>query len=224
MNSRREFLERVALSTTGLALGGALAPGLATGAPTPMAQGDWDLTWRERVTGRKRAVMDAPTLEDGLGVFRSVVWRRQQSAVFGIPEQDISVVLVIRHNAIPLAMRQDFWDRYDIGTEKGVKTPLSQEPTTRNPALDAWNGQPAPAQFSSMTLPAFMASGGIVLACNLAFQDCVDRVARVDGLAAGPARERAVSMLLPGIILQPSGVFAVTVAQEAGCHYVLASS
>lgn len=224
MNSRREFLERVAIGTTGLALGGAMVPAIASGTANLPAQGDWDMTWTDRVTGRKRVVMDAPEVESGLGLFRSIVWRRQQSAVFKIPEPELSVVMVIRHLAIPLAMQQSYWDRYDIGTEMGIKTPISQEPTTKNPALDAWNGQPAPEQFTGMTLPAFMGSGGIVLACNLAFQDCVDRVARVESLSAGQARQRALSMVVPGVIMQPSGVFAVTVAQEAGCHYVLASS
>jgi hypothetical protein len=30
-------------------------------------------------------------------------------------------------------------------------------------------------------------------------------------------------MLVPGIILQPSGVFAVVLAQDSGCRYVRAS-
>jgi intracellular sulfur oxidation DsrE/DsrF family protein len=34
---------------------------------------------------------------------------------------------------------------------------------------------------------------------------------------------RAKTMLIPGIVLQPSGVFAVLRAQEAGCNYILAS-
>jgi hypothetical protein len=29
--------------------------------------------------------------------------------------------------------------------------------------------------------------------------------------------------MVPGVILQPSGVFAAVRAQEAGCHYVRAS-
>jgi intracellular sulfur oxidation DsrE/DsrF family protein len=33
----------------------------------------------------------------------------------------------------------------------------------------------------------------------------------------------ALKHLLPGVTLQPSGVFAVLRAQEAGCQYLLAS-
>ena len=37
------------------------------------------------------------------------------------------------------------------------------------------------------------------------------------------ARTRALSLLIPGVTLQPSGVFAALRAQEAGCRYLLAS-
>ena len=41
---------------------------------------------------------------------------------------EMSAVMVLRHNAIILAMQQSFWDRYGIGKMKGVGHPLSGEP------------------------------------------------------------------------------------------------
>jgi hypothetical protein len=63
----------------------------------------------------------------------------------------------------------------------------------------------------------------VVLACNLALQDCADLIQQADKVNAAEAKKRAVSYLIPGVILQPSGVFAVTRAQEAGASYVKAS-
>ena len=40
---------------------------------------------------------------------------------------------------------------------------------------------------------------------------------------AAEARARAIAGIIPGVILQPSGVFAVIRAQEAGCVYIKAS-
>ena len=37
------------------------------------------------------------------------------------------------------------------------------------------------------------------------------------------AREMALRHVVPGVLLQPSGVFAVLRAQEAGCQYLMAS-
>ena len=66
-------------------------------------------------------------------------------------------------------------------------------------------------------------AGGIALACNLAFGDVVEKFMKEDKLDAAAARQRATEHLVPGVILQPSGVFAVLRAQEAGCRYILAS-
>jgi hypothetical protein len=40
------------------------------------------------------------------------------------------------------------------------------------------------------------------------------------GLSQEAARTEATRNLLPGVIMQPSGIFAVSVAQEADCVYV----
>ena len=37
------------------------------------------------------------------------------------------------------------------------------------------------------------------------------------------ARKQAIAALVPGVVLQPSGVFAALRAQEAGCVYLRAS-
>ena len=73
-----------------------------------------------------------------------------------------------------------------------------------------------------MTVPAFVAAGGIILACHLAFQEVLSQVAREHALQGGAAEARARTMVLPGVILQPSGYFAVLRAQQAGCGDMLA--
>jgi len=135
---------------------------------------------------------------------------------------DLSPVIILRHNAIVLAMQQAFWDRYGIGKAKGVVHPLTQEPTDRNPALlDEKDGIPAP--FNMAALHKQLGRGVVALACNLALQDCVELVKKTDGVSDDDARKRAVAALVPGVILQPSGVFAAVRAQEAGCSYVKSS-
>ena len=62
-----------------------------------------------------------------------------------------------------------------------------------------------------------------VLACNLAFHGVVETIKPEAGGDAVKARAMALHHLVPGVILQPSGVFGVTRAEEAGCHYFLAS-
>ncbi|MBM4187480.1 MAG: twin-arginine translocation signal domain-containing protein [Gemmatimonadetes bacterium] len=219
--TRRDFLERLAAGT-------AAAAGLTSLSPDDLAaissvQETWDTSWTGRIRGRHKAVFDATEIEDGAGVLRVMIWRMQYGQVLAVAPDDMAAVLVIRHNAIPLAMTQEFWDRYRIGETKGVKHPMTEQPTAKNPALLSSDTGDLPSQFASLNLPGILAAGGIVLACNLAFSQCVGTVAKEDKLEPAAARKRALEMLHPGVILQPSGVFASILAQEHGCRYLKAS-
>ena len=119
-------------------------------------------------------------------------------------------------------MQQSFWDKYGIGAAKKVTHPMTQEPTSSNPALlDERNGLPAP--FNDAGLHKQIARGVIALACNMALQDCIDLIGQRDKVPEDEARRRAIAYLVPGVILQPSGVFAAVRAQEVGATYLKAS-
>ena len=81
-----------------------------------------------------------------------------------------------------------------------------------------------PAQFDGLSVPQFLAGGGIVLACNLALSlDMVPKFKARDKSTGEAAHKAAVAALIPGVILQPSGVFAAIRAQQVGCTYVRAT-
>ena len=71
-----------------------------------------------------------------------------------------------------------------------------------------------------MNLDGLFATGGLALACDLALGSLISIVAKEDKLERPEARARVVESIYPGVILQPSGVFAVIRAQEAGCQYI----
>jgi len=53
--------------------------------------------------------------------------------------------------------------------------------------------------------------------------DVVPTVEKAERVSTEEATKIAKSHILPGVLLQPSGVFAATRAQEAGCTYLKAS-
>ncbi|MEO8451623.1 MAG: hypothetical protein ABI647_17650 [Gemmatimonadota bacterium] len=217
---RRDFLER-------MAAGAAFAAGLGAANPKPASAarrpaGDpWDLTWVDRIKGSHRAVFDSTEIEDGTGLLRALLWKGQYAETLGIPPAELTPVVVIRHVAIPLAMSQEYWDRYDVGKKHKVKNPFSDKSTSKNPVLLPKEELPPP--MAGLTLPGLLEGGGIALACNLAFNEIISTVAKHEKLETAEARKKAITMIYPGVILQPSGVFATIRAQEAGCHYIKAS-
>ncbi|MBA3657128.1 MAG: hypothetical protein H0W69_07240 [Gemmatimonadaceae bacterium] len=220
--TRREFVERMA---AGAALIGGipLTAKMETMTTTiaPAAKDQWDLSWAKRVSAAKnRAVFDSPELESGLGVMRAGIWKAQVNEVQGVPHSQIAAVSVMRHEGIVLAMKQSFWDKYGIGAMKKA-TGLDGNATTVNPVLVSGGDSALPPVLANSRLEKFIAAGGIALGCNLAFElDIVPIVMKADGLGHEDARKLALTMLVPGVVLQPSGVFAVVHAQEAGAQYV----
>ena len=223
--TRREFLERL---TTGAALMGVAPLSLNAmtrafaASPGPL-EDKWDLSWVNRVTGKHKAIFDVPEIDNGYGVWRASLYTSQYNQVLGVAPKDLSPVVVIRHNGIWLGLNQAFWDKYAVGKAKGALDPITQQPTTKNPVLLSSSRNEVPAMFDDVALDKFIGRGGIVLGCNVAFDEVVDTVKEQDKLGDEEARKRAISYLVPGVILQPSGVFAAIRAQEAGCVYLRAS-
>ena len=219
---RRDFLGQVAAGA--LAMTQTAGPDSGFGPLQPKSSlppDEWDLSWVDRIKGKHRAVFDCPSIEGGIGFLRALIWRTQYTQVLAVSPEDLTAVVVFRHQAIALAMKQEYWDRYRIGKELKVRNPFTDEPTTRNPVL--LPSKDAPPSLGDISLGGFIGSSGIVLGCGLAFNDVVARIARVDNVPQKEAEAQARALLSPGVILQPSGVFAAIRAQQAGCAYLSAS-
>ncbi|HEU4628413.1 MAG TPA: hypothetical protein VFS08_01670, partial [Gemmatimonadaceae bacterium] len=235
---RRGFLGRLAGAAAALAGGGLLtradaahaAPVTTTSAaPTGAA---WDMSWVERVTGAHRQVFDAPEIADGTVLHQARSWLAGYAEVYGAKDAEMSAVLVIRHAAIPMVLDDAFWTRYELGErlanpDGGGEKVVLKDPATgalarRNPFLSA-NVRPGDRYaviWPDGGLDALIGRGAIVLACNLALRRAVSIVAKADEVSAEAARATVLAHLVPGVVVMPNGIFAVTRAEEAGCRYI----
>jgi len=221
---RRDFVGRLA---AGALLAGVPLPidasVRALSETRPELAEEWDISWVNRITGKYRAIFDVPEIDSGYGVWRASIWARQYQEVLGAKPNELSAVVVLRHNGIQLAMQQAYWDKYAIGKEKKVSHPITQQGTDRNPVLLASSRGEVPPMFDDAALDRFISRGGIALACNLALQDVIEAIQKKENVSAEEARKQAIAFMVPGVILQPSGVFAALHAQDAGCKYLRAS-
>jgi len=220
---RRGFLGAAAVNAAALA---SLPLDLFAGAPSDLVSADsgddWDLSWPGRLTGKYKAVFDNTEPDSAHGLWRASAWAEQYREVLKAPPADVTPVIILRHRAIVLAMQNSFWSKYGIGGSKKITHPVTGRPLATNPALlDEKDGIPAP--WDNAGLRKQLDRGVVVLACNLALQDCIDLMKTTEKIDEAEARKRAIAYLVPGVILQPSGVFAATRAQEAGASYVKAS-
>jgi hypothetical protein len=223
--NRREFIERLSAGAVlaGVPLSADVLRAFAPRSPaSPLAE-EFDLSWTNRVSGKYRAVFDVPEIDSGYGVWRASIWAKDYADLLKASPKDCSAVVVLRHNGIALAMQQSFWDTYGVSKSKPVIHPITQQATDRNPVLLSSSRGEVPAMLDDVALDKFLARGGIALACNLAFDDMIELVTKKDGGTPEAVRKTALAGLVPGVIIQPSGVFAALHAQDVGCKYLRAS-
>ena len=158
----------------------------------------------------------------GLGMLRAQLWLKDYAEVYNAQPADMSGVVVLRHGAIWAIMNDEFWKMHKIGELTKINDPATKAPVTRNPFVGP-NVIGLPPALADDVLKKCLASM-TVLACNVAFSlYVVEKVKADTKMDDAKAREHALTYVIPGVILQPSGVFATLRAQEAGCHYVLAT-
>lgn len=215
MTDRRDFFARVVAGATALTGAPALADHLAALEPGHPAQGKWDGSWTERLTGKYRAAFDIPEIAEGVGVFRANVWYANYEEMYGARPEEMTPVAVIRHAAVPMLMNDAFWAAYGYREQFKDKLGGMAGEGTGNPFMKV------PYMGRDYGLQSLLDRKCIILGCGLAFGGrIVADVMRKDNLSREAADAKARSYLLPGVLLQPSGIFAVARAQELGCSYV----
>ena len=237
---RREFLGQIAASAVvlaGTACATPLTHAQGTGvSPTPAPTGGgvaatthWDDSWFGRLTAKHKAVFDTPDYADGmiLGPGHATRYMAGMRDALGASAADVQTVVVIRHRAIPFAFNDAMWAKYEIGKEMKIKGD-GEEWATKNPfaAPRSRGGRGGnAAQANTNDRPQGNAEwlsshGHILLGCDLATQGYAGTIAERTKGTMKTIYEELKANLVPGLILQPNGIYATLRAQEAGCSFM----
>lgn len=223
--SRRKFIASVAGGASALAAVGLSATELlAQGPGASPPQGGWDLSWVDRVQRAKhKMVFDSPGIGEGMALNNAIVWLNGYKEVYQTADADMAAVLVFRHKGLPVALNDDMWARLKFGDDDKLKDPTTGEPTARNPFINAKAGDKNATIMPEGGLDALIARGVIVLCCNLALMRHAGALAKAEGISREQAQQALIASVLPGVIRMPSGVFATSRAEEAGCLFLRSS-
>lgn len=217
---RRGFLGTVAAGATAFGLG-SLIPRELTAQSVPSGEEAVDPqldAWLNKINGQHKQVYDMPEFNKGVGFLWSRVFYMTNTQT-GVPEKDVTVVLILRHGAIPLALTDAMWAKYKLGKAFDLADPKTQAPAVRNFFYET---QPADAPLPGMSIKALMASGALVGACNMAIKAFSMQLAKSMKMTADDIEKEWKANLIPGVQVVPSGVWAVNRVQERGCTYCFA--
>ena len=186
------------------------------GMPTPPST--WDVSWMGRITARHKAVFDSPEIEEGTALWQAMSYLGFVKDVFGTGDSDASVVVVLRHRAVPLLFNDTMWAKYDIGA--ATKTmDKAGKPATRNTYYQNVDAKGNPKDDSRPTplIKPLSARGVIFIGCDMATRGFASRAAAAKKLPVQQVYDEIRANLVPGATLMPTGVFGMLMAQEAGC-------
>ena len=225
--NRREFLGK--LAGTAVLIGMNNLP--LTAAPRVLKEndfpgmylGDPDGWFKDKIKGKHRIVFDATVPKEILTFAWPKVFLMTNTST-GTNEKDCSVVVVLRHEAIPYALEDSLWSKYKLGEMFKINDPRTSAPATRNPF---WETRPddykvpgiGPVQIGIRDLQA---SGVLFCVCDVAltvYSAVAGMSSNQDGAAV---KNEWLAGMLPSIQPMPSGVWAVGRAQEHGCTYCFA--
>jgi hypothetical protein len=203
--TRRNFLSDVAIGATGaVALTALLSDeSAAAGVSSAAAAAEWDLTWIDRLTGKYKAVFDAPEVNDGTAFTNASVFMMGFKEVYNASDADMQAVIVMRHRGVVLAFNDAMWEKYGIAADQKITNPGAEK---KNPWTDE--------------MAALKGRGATLIACNLAANRQAREFAKRLNLDADTVKKDLFANFIPGVIVQTSGVFATIRAQEAGCSFM----
>ena len=217
---RRGFLGRVASGAAALGLTQLARPLDLAAAPVQVpAKEDPAVTaWLGKLKGKHRQVYDVPELNNGFALAWSRVFYMTNNET-GVADADMSVMVVLRHEALPLALVDAAWAKYKLGEVFKINDPKTNAPSVRN---IFYKTAPGDLPLPGMDIGDLLQSGTLFGACNMAIRFYSGMVAKNMGANADDVRKDWVASVIPGIQVVPSGVWAVNRAQEHGCSYCFA--
>ncbi len=214
-SSRRKFVGTMAAGASALMAG---IPSVE-GKPSDTASAGEAEAWFNKVKGSHRIVYDAPEPHNGFPVIWSWVYYNTNNET-GSADNDLTAMVVLRHNAIPLAMEDRLWEKYKFGEMFKINDNNTGAPALRNPF---WIPQGKDLPMTAIDgMKRLQERGALFCVCNMAISVYSGFAAQALGTDAETVKKDWLSGILPGVQVVPSGVWAVSRAQEKKMAYCYA--
>ena len=220
---RRDFLGKIATGAAAIGVASIVTPLNLKAGTLKVAENnspeDPD-AWFAKIKGKHRIVFDVTQPKEIFPFAWPRVFLLTNEAT-GSPATDCSVVVVLRHDAIPYVFEDKLWAKYKFGEMFHAHDPVTKAASTRNPFWKPQKGAfkvPGIGEVA-IGIDELQASGVMFCVCDAAITVYSAAASEKMGLVAADTKKEWLSGLLPGIQVVPSGVWAVGRAQEHGCGY-----
>jgi len=218
---RRSFITGLGSAVAVTGLGAAGAPAQAPGSRFQAVRHSDD-DWMDKLPGKHRMVIDGVTANGGgeALLFANNLFNANKSA-YSLGEQDMAIIIVMRHFATPFAFTDTIWAKYGKPMSAIIKftDPKTQEAPTTNLYNSPAYGLALPNL--GTTIDSLIKRGVQFAICDVATHFAAAQIAGANGNADAIYKEFTVNTI-PNSRFVPAGVVAVNRAQERGYTLIYA--
>ena len=209
MTDRRAFIGSVAA----FGAGGLLPPELAR------AEVKTSDPWLDQLKGKHRQLFDAPEPDGGTVLRHSRgyldVWRD----AYGVAERDVSLIVTLYGRTTPFGVQDAMWTKYKLGAALNLTDARTNAPLAHSHFARPEPGDPVGDGTPECSIESLQRRGVLFLLCNNAL---LRWSARLEKDGPGTAQEihaDLVAHALPGVVVVPNVLIAMTKAHERGFAY-----
>jgi intracellular sulfur oxidation DsrE/DsrF family protein len=211
-NDRRTFLSAVAALSAGAVLG----PDVAA---RPLVADSASDAWLDQLKGKHRQLFDAPD-PDGGTVLRHVrnyldTWQE----AYGVGDRDVSVIVTLYARTTPLGLQDAMWGKYRLGAALSLTDSTTSAPLVRNWFAHPQPGDPVADGTVESSIESLQRRGVVFALCNNALKRWSGRLEKQGMGTAADVHTDLTAHALPGVIIVPDVLIAMTKAHERGFSY-----
>lgn len=210
---RRGFITTLLGGAAAFGLSAVISPLKVQAENTSLASGANEAeNWFAQMEGKKHKMVFDVTKHNNGGALNWALTLMDSYNELGVPDNDLSIVLVLRYAGTPLALADPLWEKYEFGKLIELKDSETKENSLRNIFSKCQKDD-------DNCFEKFQKRGGLICVCSKAIEHRAEKIADNLKLDKETVKKEFLANVLPGIQLMPSGIWAVNRAQELGCKF-----
>lgn len=226
-SERRSFLARLSAGVTAFAAvvtGGETAQGQSVAVAKWQPERHEKDDWLDKASSSKHRLVFDTTTSEGLGEAIAFAGNfiRVNRTDYGLQNDDLAVVIVVRHRSTGFAYNDAIWAKY--GVPLAAWAQFTDPQTKTAPKINVYNSADYGAQLPNrgMTLDSLLKQGLQLAVCQVATRGIAGTIAAATGGNTDAIYNELVASIASGARMVPAGIVAVNRAQERGYSFVSA--
>lgn len=217
---RRGFLGRL--------IAGAAALAVAAVSPAPLfaeegttAENDTHPgdDWLRELKGKHRTVFDMSAHRNGKPLGQAKNYLDAWRDAFKVTERDVNLVFGIHGEGIPVVLNDALWSRFKLGEQYEIMDSGTKSASARNPFSVA-NAVASGLVTQEQSVENLQKRGVRFLICMNTIAAATRKLSSAGLGTPDEVRAAIMAGLLPGVVIVPAMVVALTQLQERGVQYV----